>query len=163
MWVPDFKKGANIENKHITTVQPGQRSEVFAGSCAELKGLTLDCGQPHHAESYSRAIEGIINHVRVIFREGILLARTIATDKLVPVLKPVVVLDDTGVPSTDDVDVAIFNAKIKSFVSREVTYETSLGQGYCLVWGNVLQVCDPTWKQWIASTTRNQHQICWKC
>ena len=56
-------------------------------------------------------------------------------EKLVPVPKPVVVLDDTGAPSTDAVDVAIFNAEIKNNVSRKVTHETSLGQGYGLVWG----------------------------
>ena len=112
-----FQKGGQDRKQAYNNSATG--SEVFPGSCAESKGLTLDCGQPHHAESYSRAIEGIINHVRVNFRGGVLLARTIATEKLVPVPKPVVVLDDTGAPSTDAVNAAIFNAKIKSFVSRE--------------------------------------------
>ena len=110
-------------------------STPFTGSCAELKGLTLYCGQPHSAESYSRVIDGIVNHVRVNFREGVLLAHMIATERLVPIPQPNAVLDDLGAPSTDDMDVAILNSIIKNYVSRETTYEMSLGQGYGLVWG----------------------------
>ena len=89
--------------------------EVFASMCAELKGLTLDCGQPHHAETYSKAIEGIINHGWVTFREGFLVARTIFTETLVPDPRPKVVLGDDGAASTDAVEVAIFNSRIKNY------------------------------------------------
>ena len=128
-----FQKGGQYRKQTYSNNTSG--AEVFAGSCAELKGLTLDCGQPHHAESYSRAIDAIINHVRVNFREGVLLARTISMERLVPIPRPVAVLDDTGAPSTDAMDLAILNSRIKNYVSRETTYEMSLGQGYSLVWG----------------------------
>ena len=108
-----FQKGGQYRKQAYSNNTTG--SEVFAGSCAELKGLTLDCGQPHHAESDSRAIDGIINHVRVNFREGVLLARMIATETLLPIPRPVVVLGDDGAVSTDAVDSAIFNAEIKNY------------------------------------------------
>ena len=128
-----FQKGGQYQKQAYNNTTTG--SEVFTGSCAELKGLALDCGQPHHAESYSRAIDGIINHVRVNFREGVLLARTITTETLVPIPRPVVVLGDDGAASTDPMDSAIFQAEIKNYVCRNATYGTSLGQGYGLVWG----------------------------
>ena len=135
-----FQKGGQYRKQAYSNNTSG--AEVFGGSCAELKGFTLDCGQPHHAESYSKAMEAIINHVRVNFKEGVFLARTITQKKLVPIPKPVMVLGDDGAASTDPVDSAIFQQEIKSYVSRNCTYGTSLGQGYGLVWGQ----CTPNMK-----------------
>ena len=56
-------------------------------------------------------------------------------ETLVPAPRPVAVIDDNGAASTDAMDVAILNTEIKNYVSRKVTYETSLGQAYGLVWG----------------------------
>ena len=39
-----FQKGGQYRKQAYSSNTP--RPEVFAGSCAELKGLTLDCGQP---------------------------------------------------------------------------------------------------------------------
>ena len=72
--VPDIKKGAKYRKQMYNNYATG--TEVFAGSCAELKGSILDCGQPHHAELHSKSLESITNHVRVNFREGVYVART---------------------------------------------------------------------------------------
>ena len=107
-----FQKGGQYRKQAYSNSATG--SEIFAGSCAELMGLTLDCGQPHHAESYSRAVDGIVNHGSVNFREGVLLTHTIATETLVPIPQPMVVLGDDGAVSTDAGDAAIFNSRIKN-------------------------------------------------
>jgi len=128
-----YQKGGQYRKQAYNNNATG--AEVFAGSCAKLKGSILDCGQPHHAESHSKSLEAITNHVRVNFREGVYVARTIAMETLVPVPRPVAVLGDDGAASTDVMDVAILNSEIKNYVSRKVTYVTSLGQAYGLVWG----------------------------
>ena len=73
--------------------------------------------------------------MRVNFREGVYVARTLDTGSLVPIPRPVAVLGDDGAISVDAMDVAILNTEIKNYVSRKVTYEMSLGQAYGLVWG----------------------------
>ena len=102
-----YQKGGQYRKQAYNNYATG--TEVFAGSCADLKGSTLDCGQPHHAELHSKSLESITNHVRVNFREGVYVARTLDTGKLVPIPRPVAVLGDDGAVSVDAMDVAILN------------------------------------------------------
>ena len=72
--MPAISGGGNTTMVKTTTVDS-------LGHCNELRGHMFDCGQPKQADMYNTAIEEIINHVRVSFRKGDLVARAISSGK----------------------------------------------------------------------------------
>ena len=44
------------------------------GTGGGLEGHIIDCGQPKHADTYNTTMEEIVNHVRIEFKDGELVA-----------------------------------------------------------------------------------------
>ena len=103
------------------------------GTGSGLEGHFIDCGQPKHADTYNTTMEEIINHVRIEFKEGELVARTIATGAKIVLEKPE--KDDDA----DETDIEIWRAEIKDFVRDKKSYKQALERTYGIVWKQCTQ------------------------
>ena len=105
----------------------------FVGRCNELEGHIFDCGQPKHADLCNTTMEEVLNLIRLNFKEGKMVARTIVSGKTITIKKLVKPTDG------DKTDLKIWKAKIKNYVSKESTYEQALQRAYGLVLGQCTQ------------------------
>ena len=108
-------------------------TKKFAGRCDELEGHIFDCGQPKHADLYNTTMEEVINHIRLNFKEGELVVRTIVSGNTVTIKKPV------KPTNGDETDLEIWRAKIKNYVIKESNYEMALQRAYGLILGQCTQ------------------------
>ena len=133
---PAIGGGGNAAATKTTTTES-------VGRCDELRGHMFDCGQPKHADMYNTTVEEIINHVRVSFGEGDLVARAISSGKKVVIRKPIkpekITLDDGTELEVDETDLEIWRAEIKDYVRTKRNYDSALQKTYGLVIGQCTQ------------------------
>ena len=108
-------------------------TKKFAGRCDKLEGHIFDCGQSKHADLYNMTMEEVVNHIRLNFKEGKLVVRTITSRKEIAIKKPV------KPTNGDKTNHEIWKAKIKNYVTKESAYELALQQAYGLVLGQCTQ------------------------
>ena len=109
---------SRYSNKNGTMTQT---VKLFEGQCDELEGHIIDCGhQPKHVNAYNTTMVEIINHIRVNFKEGELVARTITNGKEVMIKKTVKEKD------ASEMDLAIWKAEITDYVMRKESYERAM-------------------------------------
>ena len=75
-----------------------------------LEGQFIDCGQPKHTDLYNTTMEGIVNHVRIEFKDSELVVQTIAMGVKIELPKL------EKLPEADETDIEIWQAEIKDFV-----------------------------------------------
>jgi hypothetical protein len=110
-------------------------AEKASSSSSHGDGLEgqIDCGQPKHTDLYNTTMEEIVNHVRIEFKDGELVARTIATGVKLELPKPEKPAD------ADETDIKIWRAEIKDFVREKKSYQQSLERTYGIVWKQCTQ------------------------
>ena len=117
-----------------------KKESGHTGHGGGLEGHIIDCGQPKHADLYNTTMEEIVNYVRIEFKDGELVSRTIATGARIDLKKP------EKPDNADETDIEIWPAEIKDFVREKKSYKQALEHTYGLVWKQCTQNMKVNWK-----------------
>ena len=112
-------------------------STTFEGETKELSGYFFDCGEPQHAETYTKTMDKIIGFIQRTYNEGQHVANAIKNEKDLPVEKTT----EVG-QNADQVDKDIYNLELKEYVKSRRQYKKNLQAAYALIMGQ----CTPQLK-----------------
>lgn len=85
----------------------------------------INCGQGKHADQLNQTMKEIINYISSKITDGEMIAYSLRTERLVVITCPTAPGDPT-----DLVEMVIFNAEIKAFISEKRKYETNIPQAF---------------------------------
>ena len=135
---PQAKKGAR-RNRHRAPVKQQQAhvaKEKFSGRSDDLQGFIYDVAVSKGGVAYTKTTEEIARHVGEKYTTVGSYIRTAVLTIVVPMPTQPTPPATTGTPPVaDQVEMAIFNEKIRMYVKAEAAIEASMKSLYDLIWG----------------------------
>ena len=120
--------GRGQEGSRTMQEQDRRRVEkVGGGHSSGWEGHVIDCGQPKHTDSYNTTMEDIANHICIEFKDGKLVAQTIAMGMRIVLERP------EKEDDADETDIKIWWAEIEDFVLNKKLYKQVLECTYGIV------------------------------
>ena len=116
------------------------KKDKFEGRTEELSGYTFDITTARKSNNYSRTLKEIARHVESSSKHGADLKRTIETETIFNIERPVRPIALVGGETPDEeetyaIETDIYREDIKNYVRRRSVLEDNMGRGYEIIWG----------------------------